>query len=86
MPTNVRLYDQFTNFFLEQFHIEVPSMDTDLIEDGLLDSLMFVQLLLYIEETFGTKIHLEDIDIDNFRSIAKISEFLVNHRPTERIR
>jgi len=33
--------------------LEVPSVDTDLFEDGLLDSLGFVELLANLEREFG---------------------------------
>jgi methoxymalonate biosynthesis acyl carrier protein len=62
--------------FSEKLHIEVPSLDTDLMETGALDSLTLVELLLCLEQGLGIKIALEDLDLDNFRSIARIAEFI----------
>lgn len=41
---------------------------TDLVDEGLLDSLEIVTIIASIEETFGIEIDPEDIDPDNFQS------------------
>ena len=63
--------------FLECFHIEVPALDTDLFESGILDSLQLVELLLQLEQRFGIRIQIEDIDLDDLRSLAQISRLMV---------
>lgn len=65
---------------LEKLHLEVSSVDTDLLKTGTLDSLQFVELLVYLEQEFGISISLDDLEIDRFRSIAAIAQFIVNHR------
>jgi D-alanine--poly(phosphoribitol) ligase subunit 2 len=72
------LQSRLLKYFLERVHIEVPSVDTDLFEAGALDSLAFVDLLLYMEQEFGIKVSFDDLELDNFRSINKIAEFLAN--------
>ena len=77
------LHEQLTKLFREKLHLDVPSPNTDLIDTGLLDSLQFVQLVLHLEEDFGRQIALESLDIDHFRSIGNIADFLANgHRVT----
>jgi acyl carrier protein len=63
----------------ELAHTDAPSVETDIIESGLLDSLLFVELIAGLEERFGVHITLDDIELDNFRSVRKIAEF-VNRR------
>ena len=46
--------------FLSKLHIEVPSPETDLFEEGLLDSLRLVDVLLHIEQEFSVEVSLED--------------------------
>lgn len=41
---------------------------TDLVDEGLLDSLEIVTIIASIEESFGIEIDPEDIDPDNFQS------------------
>ena len=63
--------------FVESFHIEVPSADLDLLESGILDSFQMVQLLLEIEQRFGYRIKLEDIDLDDLRTLSRIARLVV---------
>ena len=70
------LQSRLLKFFLERVHIEIPSADTDLLETGALDSLAFVDLLLYMEQEFGITVSLEEVELDTFRSVEKIAEFL----------
>jgi methoxymalonate biosynthesis acyl carrier protein len=67
---------QISLFFTEKLNANVPSNETDLLETGILDSLGFVELLVYLETTFGMKILLEKIEFENFRSIIRIAEFI----------
>jgi len=62
--------------FAESFQIEVPSADTDLLESGILDSLQFVELLSQLERQFGFRIKLEDIDLDDLRTLARIARLV----------
>ena len=59
-----------------RLQIEAPDPDTDLIEGGYLDSLAFVDLLASLESTFGITVSLDDLDLDAFRTIAKIAAFV----------
>ena len=69
---------QVYKLFREQMRLEIPSVDTDLLETGVLDSLTFVDLLVHLESTFGLKISVEELEIDQFRSVAKIAELVGN--------
>lgn len=62
--------------FVECFHIEVPSPDTDLLETGILDSLQFVELLLQLEQRFGFRIRIDDIDLDDLRTLSRIARLV----------
>jgi acyl carrier protein len=68
--------DRVQRLFVETLNVEVPSPDTDLIEGGLLDSLALVELLFALEREFAVTIALENLDIDTFRSIRTIAEFV----------
>lgn len=80
MSTIAYLHDQVRKLFFEKLHLEVPSVDTDLLEEGILDSLQFVQLLVHVEEEFGIKTSSDDLEIENFRSIRTIAAFIENRK------
>jgi methoxymalonate biosynthesis acyl carrier protein len=71
-----RTQDQVLDFFRKDLNIEVPSLDVDLFEGGIIDSLAFVNLLVYLEQTFEINVSLDDLEIDDFRSIARIAELV----------
>ena len=73
-----QLADQVAEIFSEKLHIDVPSHDSDLIEIGAIDSLQLVELLFQLEQQLGMRISLEEIDLDCFRSIARIAQTLAN--------
>ena len=76
---HAELRGQIAQLFTEQLHIEVPAYDTDLLEAGVLDSLKFVELLVYLEQQFGTQVSLNEFEWDNFRWINGIRSV---HDPT----
>lgn len=70
------LCQQLINTFAEKLNVEVPTIETDLVNAGLLDSLALVELLLHLEQEYGVQISLDELVIDNFRSISSIAQFL----------
>ena len=63
--------------FCEELQIKPLPVEHDLLEAGLLDSMMFVSLLMHLEEEFGVKVALQDIEITDFSTIAKIAKVVV---------
>jgi len=74
--TNGNVPDRLHRLFLERLNVEVASADTDLFETGVLDSLGFVDLLAGVEREFQIRIAVAEIDLDHFRSLAKIAAFI----------
>lgn len=60
----------------DDLHIAVPTPDTDLLSTGRLDSLGIVELVMQIERRFGVAIEADDLELDNFRSINSLTDFL----------
>jgi methoxymalonate biosynthesis acyl carrier protein len=67
--------ERITALFSEQMDVAVPGADADLFDSGILDSLAFVDLLARLEENFGIHVAIDDLEIENFRSVAKIAAF-----------
>lgn len=76
MSTDAEVIAQVTELIRDRMSIEVPAPDTDLIESGLLDSLALVMLITALEDAFACELPLDDFDIENFRSVEQIAEFL----------
>lgn len=56
--------------------ISIIQHDTDLIEAGILDSLLMVMLISHCEEHCGIDIDPEDLTEDNFRSLESIANYI----------
>ncbi len=69
--------------FERHMSLSVPSAETDLFESGVLDSLAFVDLLVRMEEEFGIKTTVDDLEIEHFRSIARIAEFVMSRNGSD---
>lgn len=46
------------------------------LRNGILDSLGFVKLMLFIEDTFAVRIDRKDVRPENFDSLAKIVRYI----------
>ena len=77
--------ERLGSVFAESFHIEVPAADLDLLDSGILDSFQMVQLLFELEQHFGLRINIEDIDLDDLRTLSRIARLVVtaNGNPAE---
>lgn len=60
--------------------VEVPSVETDLFDSGILDSQRLVELLFQIEQNFDTEIDIQDFEIENFRCLEKIANLIVQRK------
>jgi len=67
----------------EKLFVEVDSTDADLLKAGILDSLALIQLLVHLEERFGVKIALDELDIEDLRSIDSIARMVEEQRATQ---
>lgn len=79
MSNAIDLTEQISELLRTSVSIEVSSPDLDLIENGLLDSLTFVEILFSIEEKFGVEIGVGGFEIDDFRTVRKIADFVSRH-------
>ncbi|RTL52927.1 MAG: acyl carrier protein, partial [Bradyrhizobiaceae bacterium] len=50
--------------------------DTDLLDEGLLDSLMLVDLIFRLEERYGVRLGGDQVSPGNFRSVRTIADLV----------
>jgi acyl carrier protein len=48
--------------------------DTDIIDSRIVNSLQFVELVLFVEELRGTMIQSDEVDFDAFRTLRSIDK------------
>ena len=78
MLTESQITDSLTNYLqqeLNQTQVAL-TLNTALIEAGLIDSLNIFKLILFMEEQFAIKIQPEDITVENFETINALTALL----------
>ena len=63
-------------FILSSINIADLKDDDNLFESGLVNSLFAVQLMTFIEKNFGIEVGMEDLDIENFKSLNAAAAFV----------
>ena len=76
--------NEVAEIFSLKLHVEVPSYDADLFETGVLDSLQLVELLFQLEQRFGVPISLDETNLENLRSIERITVMLTSQNGNDR--
>ena len=61
--------------------VEVASPDEDLLSSGIVDSLTLVQLLVSLEDYYGIQIPLQDVEIEDLRSIGSLARLVKSRQP-----
>jgi acyl carrier protein len=50
--------------------------DEDIFAAGFVNSLFAMELVTFVEGTFGITIESEDLDLDNFRTVSRIADLV----------
>jgi acyl carrier protein len=54
--------------------------NTSFLKEGIVDSTGVVELVLFVEETFGIEVDDDDIVPDNFDSIGNLATYITRRR------
>ena len=76
ISANHDLLPKLTALLRDKLELDVPFPETDLLEEGLIDSLKLVELLVQLEQDFGLTISVENLDVEDVRSLTRIAEFV----------
>jgi acyl carrier protein len=74
------IVEQVERFFLTEVAVDVDKKsltpDSDLLEQGILDSLGVLKLVIFLEQTFGIQVDDEDVVPENFQTLNIIAKFV----------
>lgn len=71
--------EQVRAFITSNFYVSDPTSladETSLLDQGIIDSTGVLEVILFIEETFGIKVEDNEMLPDNLDSIERISNFV----------
>jgi methoxymalonate biosynthesis acyl carrier protein len=63
-------------FIVQRFANQQLGDHEDIFDLGYVNSLFAMQLVLFVEKTFGIGVESEDLEIDNFRTVAAIGDLV----------
>jgi len=69
-----KLRSGLMEIFVERFDTRLASEFVDLLEGRLVDSVKLVDLVLEIEQRFGVELSFEELEIEDFRTVASLAE------------
>jgi len=75
--------DTVKRFIASTVNITHLDDDENLFESGIVNSLFAVQLMTFIEKTFDVEVGMEDLDIDNFKSLSATTAFVLKKNGRE---
>ncbi len=69
--------DQLLAYLESELRVDPAQVEdtTPLFSSGMVDSFAIVELMLFLEQTIGTKLNPEDVTLDNLDSVQLIMDF-----------
>ena len=80
----VSIRDQLIEWLDDNYHFGdaeelITSDDLSFMDNGILDSLGFVQLVLFLENTYSFQLDRKDLSRENFDGMRKIIDYVTGH-------
>ena len=71
-------------YILENTSVPELDHDFDIFESGLVNSLFAIELMTFLEKSFSVKVTMDDLDMDNFKSVNAASQFVLRKEGEKR--
>ena len=75
--TQLDIKGRIKGFISSAVHVPHLADDDNLFESGIVNSLFAVQLMTFIEKAFAVEVGVDDLDIENFKSVNAAAAFVV---------
>ena len=79
-----KVRETITNFLLSSINISNLGGDDLLFESGIVNSLFAIQLMTFLEKAFVIEIGMDDLDIENFKSVNATVAFVMRKKGWQR--
>jgi len=63
-------------------NVSLPDLDDnfDIFDAGIVNSLFAIELMTFLEKAFSIKVTMEDLDMENFKSVNATSDFVLQKK------
>jgi len=68
------------------FALQEVSVDDDLIENGVIDSLGYLEIITFVEDEFQIEVEDDQVTPENFQSIAAIATYIQSQMGTKEVK
>lgn len=87
MEELIYLKEKIRHFIIKSSYVpeETVKSDTLIFMQGILDSMGFINLINFLEETFSVKVNDNDLIETNFESVDAISDFVTKKLYPEKV-
>jgi len=75
-----KVRETVTNFLLRSINIANLNDDDNLFASGIVNSLFAVQLMTFLEKIFVIELGMDDLDIENFKSVNATTAFVMRKK------
>jgi len=79
--TDEQIFDELASFFVQEGTRREAAVaiapDTDIIGQGLVDSLGIFKLIAFVEEKFAVTIEPDEVLLENFQSLRALRNLIV---------
>ncbi|MFI6457963.1 acyl carrier protein [Streptosporangium amethystogenes] len=75
-PTPDTVQQRIHGFLEERIKTDV-AVDKDLFASGLVNSMFAMELVVYLEQAYGIAIIGEDLKLDNFRTVERMTSLVL---------
>jgi methoxymalonate biosynthesis acyl carrier protein len=72
-----QIKEAIRSFILSAITVTDLDDDANLFESGIVNSLFAVQLMTFIENTFAIEVGMDDLDMENFKSLNATAAFVL---------
>lgn len=73
---NNQVISKARQFICQRISATELDPELDIFDSGYVNSLFAMELVLFVEKEFGVAIENNDLDLDNFKSLNAISQFV----------
>ncbi len=68
--------DIIRGYIMENVSLPELNDDFDIFDAGIVNSLFAIELMTFLEKAFGIKVTMEDLDMENFKSVNATTDFV----------
>jgi methoxymalonate biosynthesis acyl carrier protein len=72
--------DIIRDYIIENVNLQELDDDFDIFEAGLVNSLFAIELMTFLEKAFDIKITMDDLDMENFKTVNSTGRFVQRKR------